>query len=326
MLMHPEKKKLELFEAYLKSIKLTGEVEGLNEAITYVMQQKGKRMRPMLCLMATIACKGDIELTLGPATGIELFHNFTLVHDDIMDNAIIRRNIPSVFAKFGRDTAILAGDVLLVKAYSQIGNVDGYCRTEILEYFGNAAIEVCEGQQLDINFEAIPDINLSDYLVMIRKKTAVLLAASLQIGAYIACRNKEVAGRFYEFGIQLGLAFQLQDDLLDAYAIDQKFGKKIGGDIIQNKKTYLLLRAIQDANTEQRVELESLMKKKSDDMDDKVLKVLAVFNQLDIKNKTEQAIKNYYDKAMTLLRGLSDDGYDMQELTVLMQNIKKRDY
>ena len=237
-----------LIEEEIQQVSSQNSPESLYDPITYIMGLKGKRMRPILLLMAHQLFDKDLTRAISPALAIEVFHNFTLLHDDIMDNAPLRRGNPTVHKKWNNNVAILSGDTMIVRAYQLMADVDSSIVKEVLNVFSKAAIQVCEGQQWDMDFETQDDVSLSDYMKMIEFKTAVLLAASLQIGGIISGGNKIQQEHLYEFGKNIGIAFQLKDDLLDAFGSTETFGKQEGGDIMENKKTFLYLKALQLAD------------------------------------------------------------------------------
>ncbi len=279
----------------------------LYEPICYVMSQEGKRLRPLLTLLACDLFDGDIQKALYPAMAIEVFHNFTLVHDDIMDNAPLRRGKETVYKKWNSNIAILAGDTMFAMAYQYAVKTDSELISEILGVFSQAAIEVCEGQQLDMNFENIEQVTIDDYLNMIRLKTAVLLGASLKIGAIAAKAYPQSVKDIYEFGIHLGIAFQLKDDLLDVFGNEEKFGKKSGGDIVANKKTYLYLKARELANQQQTDELSLLYKSQPEDPTEKIIKVKDIFNVLGIEGYVSNVMEEYYEKSLGFLDAVNAD-------------------
>lgn len=324
--MQNREKILENFESSYRKLDIKGDAERLNDAVEHVMNQSGKRIRPMLCLLAAQSVSENIAPVLNPAMAIEVFHNFTLVHDDIMDNAAIRRGKPSVFASYGRDTAILAGDVMLVKSFEILFSTNSDRIFDIGKLFSRAAIEVCEGQQIDLDFESGHIPSMDEYLTMIRKKTAVLLAASLQIGAYAGSGDRVLADRFYDIGIQLGLSFQLQDDLLDVYAKDDKFGKMRGGDIIQNKMTYLMIKALELADQDQHRTLSELVQSTGMNGAEKVAAVVEIFNKLDIKSATVAAINGHYNSGLAMLHRLASEGHDTSELEAYIVSLQSRNY
>lgn len=273
----------------------------LYEPIRYIMSLGGKRLRPALLLMACNLFEGSVLKALDPALAIEVFHNFTLMHDDIMDKAPLRRGKPTVHAKWNESIAILSGDVMLVKAYEMIMNVNDAILRDVLRVFNQTATEVCEGQQIDMNFEALDGVTIAEYLEMIRLKTSVLLAGSLEIGALIGNAPKEQAELLYKFGENLGLAFQLQDDILDVYGDPHKFGKQVGGDILSNKKTFLLIKALELAENLEEEELNYWLKVEDFDPDTKVRAVTDIYNQLGVRQLAEEQMNDFAEKALSAL-------------------------
>jgi len=287
---------LQIDEAFSK-IQFPSVPADLYNPITYTLAIGGKRLRPLLVLASCQMFGGDIAEAINPAIGIELFHNFTLLHDDIMDAAPLRRGKETVYKKWNSNVAILAGDTMFALANKYMLRTRPQAVSLVVELFNQTAIEVCEGQQFDMDYEKTPDISIADYIEMIRLKTAVLLAASLKTGAIIAGADTVDCNYIYQFGINIGLAFQLKDDLLDVYGVQEKFGKVSGGDIIAGKKTYLYLKALELAGSQ----LESFMKIYSShdtESNEKVRKVKEVFNQLNIKQLTRALIDEYYQKAL----------------------------
>ena len=273
----------------------------LYEPIRYIMSLGGKRMRPVLLLMACDLFDGSIIKALDPAVAIEVFHNFTLLHDDIMDKAPLRRGKQTVHTKWNDSVAILSGDVMLVKAYELIARVDDKILREVLGIFNNTATGVCEGQQTDMNFEALDSVTIQEYLEMIRLKTAVLLAGSLKIGALIGNASPEDAEHLYEFGENLGLAFQLQDDLLDVYGNPEKFGKQVGGDILSNKKTFLLIKALELAENLEEEELHYWLNEENPDPETKVRSVTDIYNRLGVRQLADEQMNEFAEKALSAL-------------------------
>ncbi len=280
----------------------------LYEPARYMLDLGGKRIRPLFVLLACDLFNGKIEDAMDAALSTELFHNFTLVHDDIMDNAPLRRNQPTVHQKWNTSTAILSGDVMLVKAYQLI------CKSKmaetILPIFNTMAAKVCEGQQWDLNYEQLHKISIAHYFKMIELKTAVLIAACLQIGARIGGASEADAKNLYEFGKNIGLAFQLQDDLLDVYGNEEKFGKQRGGDIISNKKTFLLLKTmdIVSASTYKKEELQqwlSIQPTNENDIKEKIAAVKNIYDFAHVKEITEQEIRLHHHKAIRSLDSIS---------------------
>ena len=298
-----------IIEGELGKIAYPNSPQKLYQPIDYVMGLGGKRMRPILLLMAHQLFDENIEKSISPALGIEVFHNFTLLHDDIMDNAPIRRGQQTVHEKWDNNVAILSGDTMLVQAYKLLIDVDKSILKEVLAIFNKAATEVCEGQQWDMDFETQENVQLSDYMKMIENKTAVLLAASLQIGGITANASKENQNNLYHFGLNMGIAFQLKDDLLDAFGNPDEFGKQIGGDIMANKKTFLYLKALQLANDKQKESLVSYFKTQ-EQTEQKVMGVKTIFTDLDIPKHTKDMMKAYYTKAMKHLDVIDSDNKD----------------
>ena len=229
----------ELFSNHLSTLRFEKEPKGLYEPISYIMQLGGKRMRPVLALMACEATAQDPVSALGAATAVELFHNFTLIHDDIMDEATLRRGQQTVHQKWDVNTGILSGDALLVTAYQQLDTYDDVLFSKLTKLLSETALLVCQGQQYDVDFETRDNVSMDEYIHMIRLKTAVLLGCALRMGTLVGQASGDIADSLYDFGVNLGIAFQLQDDLLDAFGDPKTFGKKVGGDIIENKKTIL---------------------------------------------------------------------------------------
>ena len=295
-----------IIEKELRKIQLPNSPSKLYQPIDYVMGLGGKRMRPILLLMAHQLFDKNIEKAISPALGIEIFHNFTLLHDDIMDNAPIRRGKQTVHEKWNKNVAILSGDVMMIQTYQLMLKVDSDILKDVLDVFSKAATEVCEGQQWDMDFETQENVQLADYMKMIENKTAVLLAASLQIGGITANASKENQNNLYHFGLNMGIAFQLKDDLLDAFGNPDEFGKQIGGDIIANKKTFLYLKALQLANDKQKESLVNYFKTQ-EQTEQKVMGVKTIFTDLDIPKHTKDMMKAYYTKAMKHLEAIDSD-------------------
>ncbi|GAB2688236.1 polyprenyl synthetase family protein [Mucilaginibacter koreensis] len=273
----------------------------LYEPITYILSLGGKRMRPVLLLMACELFGGDAQTAVSPALAIEVFHNFSLVHDDIMDKAPLRRGKTTVHEKWNQNIAILSGDVMLVEAYKLIMQVEDHLLRQVLTIFNNTAVGVCEGQQYDMNFEQTADVSIDAYLNMIRLKTAVLLGGALKIGALIGGASEQDADLLCNFGEHLGVAFQLQDDILDVYGDPEKFGKQVGGDILANKKTFLLIKALKLAKDKQANQLNYWLNAGNYDATEKVSAVTSIYNDLEVKQHAEQAMQAYTDKAFKAL-------------------------
>jgi len=273
----------------------------LYEPVSYLMSLGGKRLRPVLLLMAVDLFKGKVTDAIKPALAIEVFHNFTLMHDDIMDKAPLRRGNPTVHEKWNEAIAILSGDVMLIEAYKLLVHVDPKILPHILNIFNETAVGVCEGQQIDMNFEQRQVVQIDEYLEMIKLKTAVLLGGALKMGALIGKAEEKEAQLLYDFGVNLGIAFQLQDDILDVYGDPEKFGKQIGGDILSNKKTFLLIKALETANKEQYEELEELLFDKNIRPEDKIKRVTSIYNDLNIKELAEDVMSGFAEKGLSAL-------------------------
>jgi geranylgeranyl diphosphate synthase type II len=273
----------------------------LYEPIKYTLALGGKRIRPALLLLSNDLFGGKSVKALSAALAIEVFHNFTLVHDDIMDDAPLRRGKSTVFKKWDANTAILSGDVMFVNAIQLLAKDNNQYLPEILAIFNKAAVEVCEGQQYDMDFETNDNISIDDYLMMIELKTAALLAASLKIGAVLAEAKKDDANHIYEFGKNLGIAFQLMDDILDLYGDPEKFGKQLGGDVIANKKTYLLLKAQELATGNAKKELEFCLTSTALKNEAKVDRVKTIFNSLGVKKAAIEEMNLFYNTAISHL-------------------------
>jgi geranylgeranyl diphosphate synthase type II len=277
----------------------------LYEPIAYALAQGGKKIRPLLVLMSADLFGGNIEEAIKPSVGVELFHNFTLLHDDIMDNAPIRRGRPSVHKKWSSNVAILSGDTMFVMAYDYICQVRKDVLPQTVELFNDTARKVCEGQQYDLDFETQKNVSIGDYLMMIRLKTAVLLACSVKLGAILANAGDEETRIIYEFGDNLGMAFQLQDDFLDIYGDTSKFGKEIGGDIVTNKKTFLYLKAFELAKGDNLVRLTNLYLEKDIDNGTKVARIKEIYTALQVDRMTLELVEAYLGKALASLDELN---------------------
>jgi len=301
------------------------EPKELYNPIDYALSLGGKRIRSVLALMACELFEGDINETLAPAMGLEIFHNFTLLHDDVMDKSPIRRGKPTIFKKWNTNTAILSGDAMLIQAYSHITKTHINFLPDVLNIFNKTAIEVCEGQQYDMNYETSENITIEDYFKMIRLKTAVLIAACLKIGAIIGGASKIDAENIYKFGENIGIAFQLKDDLLDAFGDTLKFGKNTGNDIVTNKKTFLFLKAFELAKGDVLDDLKHSFLI-NDDNEKKINKVTEIYKKLNIQEITEKEIGYYYQKALTNLSAINVDDNRKKELKNFAENLKKRDF
>lgn len=288
------------FADFLAHTNLNGQPKELYEPISYTLLQSGKRLRPMLCLLANEMFDGDEQQALWPALALETFHNFTLIHDDIMDKAPLRRGKETVYQKWNADIAILSGDAMLAMAFQYA--LKPKKGAELAQQLGRVAIEICEGQQMDLNFETLGNVTIPEYLEMIRLKTAVLLATALQMGATVAGAKEADIQHLYDFGINMGMSFQLQDDILDLYSDVAVFGKRHGGDIADNKKTYLYLKALELASEKDRKRLEYLFTLRMDhDEEEKIEEVQAIYDRLHVKEAVEQVMLDYDRKAIEAL-------------------------
>jgi geranylgeranyl diphosphate synthase, type II len=286
---------------YLKAEDHVREPKNLYEPIQYILGLGGKKMRPVLTLMSTEIFDEDYKKALPAALAVEIFHNFSLVHDDIMDAAPLRRGNATVHEKWNVNTGILSGDAMLILAYQYFEQYDPPVFRDLAKLFSKTALEVCEGQQWDVDFETRSDVSIPEYLKMIEYKTAVLVAAAMKMGAIVAQTSSENGDLIYNFGLNLGLAFQLQDDYLDAFGDPATFGKQVGGDIIENKKTYLYLKAIEFASAEEREQLLQLFAVSLEDNTNKIEEVKTIFNATGASKATQQAIQEYTFKAFATL-------------------------
>ena len=293
------------FTAYLKAYSTVKEPKNLYDPIDYILALGGKRLRPVLTLMTTDVFNGDYKGALNAALSIEVFHNFSLVHDDIMDDAPLRRGHKTVHEKWDVNTGILSGDAMLIMAYQLFENYDANTFQALAKLFSKTALEVCEGQQYDVDFETRNDVTIPEYLKMIEYKTAVLVGAAMKMGAIIAGASIEDQHSIYEFGKNLGIAFQLQDDYLDAFGDPKTFGKQVGGDIIENKKTYLYLKALEFSNDDDKVKLAQLFASHPQNTDSKIKEAKAFFIASGSAEETKQAIKNYTSNAFKVLETLN---------------------
>jgi geranylgeranyl diphosphate synthase type II len=298
----------------------------LYEPIAYILSMGGKRMRPALLLMACDLFGGDVEKALPPALAIEVFHNFTLMHDDIMDNAPLRRGKVTVHEKWNHNAAILSGDVMLIEGYKLMMQVEDKLLRVILDIFNSTAVGVCEGQQLDMDFEIRNDVKIDEYIYMIRLKTAVVLGGALKIGSILGGAAMKDAELIAEFGENLGLAFQLQDDILDIYGSPEKFGKQVGGDIISNKKTYLLIKALELANADQKAELTKWVNAEQFDQQEKVEAVTAIYSEVQVRQHAETTMHTYADKAFEALEKINLPEENKQYLRDFADSLMVREY
>ncbi|KIA84803.1 polyprenyl synthetase family protein [Flavobacterium sp. AED] len=299
--MHTIYQYQEFISEYLQSQYETKEPKNLYDPIHYILDLGGKRIRPVLTLMSAEVFDADYKKALPAALAVEVFHNFSLVHDDIMDDAPLRRGKQTVHEKWNINTGILSGDAMLILAYQYFEKYQPKIFRKLAKLFSKTALEVCEGQQWDVDFEVRDDVTIPEYLKMIEYKTAVLVAAAMKMGAIIAKASKENANLIYDFGLNLGLAFQLQDDYLDAFGDPETFGKQVGGDIIENKKTYLYLKAVAFSEKEQQQQLMDLFSVQPEDNSDKIKAVKEIFNNSGASKATQDAIQDFTFKAFQTL-------------------------
>lgn len=309
-------------EQEIIGLKYPSHPSDLYAPIDYILGIGGKRMRPILLLLAHQLYNKDFSQALMPSVAIEVFHNFTLLHDDIMDKAPLRRGNDTVHEKWNNNVAILSGDAMLIQSYQYFYDLDAKVLKEVLSVFNQAALQVCEGQQYDMDFEIQAEVSMDSYLKMIEYKTAILLAASLKIGAIIGGAPTKETDLLYSFGRDIGIAFQLKDDLLDAFGDQKIFGKRVGGDIISNKKTCLYLQALERSDKSTKMELVNLYSSSNVDVLTKVERVKEIYTHLNIPAVTNELIDKYYNKAM---ESLSLIGGDKTELVRFAEMLKSRE-
>ena len=296
---------LDKINAYLEQMPYMRPPKGLYEPIAYELSLGGKRIRPVLMLMAYNIYKEDVERILPQAAGLETYHNHTLLHDDVMDKADMRRNKPTVHNVWNDNTAILSGDAMLILAYRLMAEGLSDRLAEVMHIFTETTMEICEGQQWDMEFESRMDVKVDEYIEMIRLKTSVLLAAALKIGACLAGAPAEEAQKLYDFGVKMGLAFQLQDDWLDVYGDPKVFGKNIGGDILCNKKTYMLITALEQADEDQRKELERWLTATDFIPAEKISAVTTLYNNIGVGKRCEEMVEAYYSDGLAVLDSIA---------------------
>lgn len=313
-----------LVNSSLEQLNWEKEPQGLYAPIAYTLSLGGKRVRPALTLMACNLYTDELDKAIRPALAIEVFHNFTLLHDDIMDKATLRRGKPTVHLKWNDNTAILSGDVMQIAAYILISEAPAPVLKPVLNLFSRTAVEICEGQQYDMEFEQRDDVSTDEYLEMIRLKTAVLLGCALKTGALTGGADQEDADNLYAFGEQIGIAFQLMDDILDVYGDEKTFGKKIGGDILSNKKTYLLLQAIRLAEGATARQLADLLNGSVSGSQDKIRQVTAIYDKLGVRKIAEDAMDVYYQRALSHLDLVKVENSRKEVLNQLARNLMNR--
>lgn len=314
---------LSLFENYLAQIQYPEEPQQLYSPIIYSMSGGGKRLRPVLLLLCADAFGGDVAEAMPAAAAVEIFHNFTLLHDDIMDNAMVRRSKPSVYAKWGGNVAILSGDAMMIDSFSRLSALPQDKLPRIMEVFTSMALQVCEGQQYDMDFEQAEKVSVVEYMRMIELKTSALLAGSAMIGAILGGASVEDCNKIYRYALELGLAFQLQDDLLDSYG-DEQLGKAIGGDILEGKKTCLMLSAMSRADECDRELLRTLPFDKELSAEQKIERVKAIYDKYDVPHLVNQQITLRFDKALSVLDTLSLESERVENLRVFARNLMSR--
>ncbi len=314
-----------IIEKGLATINFRMKPEELYQPIEYMISIGGKRLRPRMCLMTYNLFSDKIEKPiLYPAMALEIFHGFTLIHDDIMDKADLRRGQLTVYKKWNSNVAILSGDVMSIKAYELLADSPADKLSEVLSLFSRTAAQVCEGQQYDMNYESLPFITMDDYISMIGLKTAVLLACSAKMGAIIAGADKNVAQALYDFGYALGIAFQIQDDYLDTFGQSNVFGKKIGGDILNNKKTWLLVESFRRAVSKEREELDYLLSLTAGSGEQKIKGMQDLYIKLGVKQEAEQEIIKYNNRAVSIIEGLELNEAQKEQLVYFAGNLLKR--
>ncbi len=323
-IMHDISQYQDFFISYLESQSITKEPKNLYEPIEYILGLGGKRMRPVLTLMAAEVFNTDYKVALPAAMAVEVFHNFSLVHDDIMDDAPLRRGKVTVHEKWNINTGILSGDAMLILAYQYFEQYDPAIFRDLAKLFSKTALEVCEGQQWDVDFEERNNVTIPEYLKMIEYKTAVLVAAAMKMGAIVAKTSEKEANLIYDFGLNLGLAFQLQDDFLDAFGDPETFGKQVGGDIIENKKTFLYIKALEFSSTEKASELQKLFSLQLEDNSEKIETAKAIFNESGASKATQEAIEMYTYKAFETLDKMDINAEKKDILRTFGENLMGR--
>lgn len=322
--MHAISQYQEFFVTYLKNQTIIKEPQNLYIPIEYILGLGGKRIRPVLTLMTTEIFGTDYKKALPAAIAVEVFHNFSLIHDDIMDDAPLRRGAKTVHEKWNLNTGILSGDAMLILAYQYFEQYEPVVFKDLAKLFSKTALEVCEGQQWDVDFETRDDVTIPEYIKMIENKTAVLVAAAMKMGAIVAQTSEENANLIYEFGLNLGIAFQLQDDYLDAFGDPKTFGKQLGGDIIENKKTFLYLKALQFSNEQEAEQLLHLYSIQPIENEDKINAVKDIFNNSGASNATQEAIQDYTQKAFQTLERINISSEHKAILKTFGENLMER--
>lgn len=315
------KKVIEAVNSELSQFELPAEPKELYQPVSYLLSLGGKRLRPMLVLLGKYLFSNEWGSAIKPSLSVEVFHNFTLMHDDIMDKAPLRRGKATVHTKWNDNTAILSGDAMMIKVYDALSDLEPVLYKKVVQLFNQTALEVCEGQQYDMNFESRNDVSVNEYLEMIRLKTAVLLGFSLQMGAILGGAKDIEAEKLKQFGDAIGIGFQLKDDILDVYGDAKDFGKQVGGDILSNKKTFLLITALKEANQEQKSKLDYWITRDAYDAEEKVRAVTDIYNEIGVKEKAEQVMNNYFDKGFSVLNAIDVDTSRKETLRLFAQDI-----
>ena len=314
----------EIIKNHFEALQINKEPKNLYEPIAYILSLGGKRMRPVLTLMAAEIFNASCEKAISAATAVEVFHNFSLIHDDIMDDAPLRRGNQTVHEKWDVNTGILSGDAMLILAYQFFESYEPQIFQQLAKLFSKTALEDCEGQQYDVDFETRDDVTIPEYLKMIEYKTAVLVGAAMKMGAIVAETSNENANLIYDFGLNLGIAFQLQDDYLDAFGDPETFGKQVGGDIIENKKTYLYLKALEFSKADDKEQLLHLFSIQPTDNTNKIVSVKEIFVSSGAANATQDAIKDYTLKAFDTLEKMEISDEKKMILKVFGEKLMNR--
>ena len=314
-----------IINEHLAKLNLKNEPLELYEPVRYIISIGGKRLRPALVLMSCSLYTDSIDHAIQPALGIEIFHNFTLLHDDIMDQSAVRRNQPTVHNKWNDNTAILSGDTMSILSYQYISQSPENQLKDVLELFNITAQEVCEGQQYDLNFEDEMQVRVSDYIRMIELKTSVLIAASLKLGAILGRASAADSQHLYEFGRNLGIAFQIRDDYLDTFGDPEKFGKRIGNDIVANKKTFLMIMALELAQGKHHDELNQLLNNREIEPEEKIHAVKNIYTQLEVGKISESKAKEYYERSLLSLKNVSVSGDKKEALFQFASELMERE-
>ncbi len=317
---------LKIINDQLTTVAVDRQPNGLYEPIRYVLSLGGKRIRPMLMMLAYNMFRDDPQSILHPACGIEIYHNYTLLHDDLMDNADIRRGHMTVHKRWNPNTAILSGDSMLVLAYEYMAKCKEEKLAEVMQLFTKTALEIGEGQQLDMDFESRNDVSEEEYIEMIRLKTSVLLACAMKLGAILAGAPKEDAENLYRFGEKVGLAFQLQDDFLDVYGDTKVFGKAIGGDIISNKKTYMLINALALADQKQKENLMDWINQLNPDPQEKIAAITEIYNEIGINQLAQEKINFFFHESRKYIDAVQLPDERKQEVLAYTEEMMKREY